>query len=308
MKILFITSTYLGDAILSSGILSHLLKKYPHAKITIACGPVPAPLFEGVPNLEHLLIIEKKPLSAHWIKLWAQCLFTKWDLAVDIRGTFLTYFLLASKRLIWSPSKAEDLRVHQLARFIGLSKTPPNKIWLSGAFLKKAEALLPAGPTYVALSPAANWSKKCWPLESYGTLAKYILGQSKKFPRAKLVIFGTEAQRKEMHPLFDQLPAEKVVDLMGLPHLLTVAACLKPCKVFIGNDSGLMHLAAALDVPCLGLFGPSPHTIYGPWGKKTAIARVNLPLEEIWRRVHKGEEVMSLLSVKEVEKVLTQFL
>ncbi len=308
MKIFFITSTHLGDAILSSGILAHLLGKYPDAKITIACGPIPAPLFEALPHLERLFIIRKKPFSLHWIILWFKCLFTKWDLTIDIRGTGLTYFLISSKRFIWKSSSETDLRVHQLARFMGLSETPANKIWLSLPFLKKAKELLPKGPTYIALSPTANWSKKCWPLDSFHALAKYILTHPKKFPHAKLVIFGTTSQRREVQLLFDQLPADKIIDLMGLPHLLLVAATLKQCQAFVGNDSGLMHLAAALDIPCLGLFGPSPHTIYGPWGKKTSIARVNLPLDEIWTRVHKGEDVMQLLSVKEVEKELKRLI
>jgi hypothetical protein len=308
MKILFITSTYLGDAVLSSGILTHLLGEYPDAKITLACGPIPAPLFEAMSHLERLIIIRKKAFSLHWISLCIKCLFTKWDLTIDIRGTGLTYFLMSSKRLIWKSSSDTDLRVHQLARFMGLSKTPANKIWLSAPFLKKAKELLPEGPTYIALSPTANWSKKCWPLDSFCDLAKYILTHPKKFPRAKVVVFGTASQRTDLQPLFDQLPANKIIDLMGLPHLLLVAAALKRCQAFVGNDSGLMHLAAALDVPCLGLFGPSPHNLYGPWGKKTSIARVNLPLDEIWARVHQGEDVMPLLSVKDVEKALERLI
>ncbi len=304
MKILLITSTHLGDAVLSTGILTHLVNKYPDAEITIACGPIPAPLFEAVPRLERLFSIRKKPFSLHWLILWFKCLLTKWDLTIDIRGTGLTCFLISSKRLIWKSSSDTDLRVHQLARFMGLSKTPPNKIWLPSPFLKQAEDLLPKGPTYIALSPTANWSKKCWPLDSYASLSKHILTHPKRFPRAKLVIFGTASQRADVQPLFDQLPPDRIIDLMGLPHLLLVAASLKQCQAFVGNDSGLMHLAAALNIPCLGLFGPSPHAIYGPWGKKTAIARVNLPLDEIWARVHKGEDVMGLLSVKEVEKAL----
>jgi ADP-heptose:LPS heptosyltransferase len=257
-----------------------------------------------VPGLERLIVIRKKPFSLHWISLWFKCLFTKWDVAIDIRGTGLTYFLITSKRLIWKSSSDTDLRVHQLARFMGLSETPANKIWLSPLFLKKATELLPEGPTYMALSPTANWSKKCWPLDSFQDLAKYILAHPKKFPQVKLVVFGTASQRADVQPLFDHLPADKIIDLMGLPHLLLVAATMERCQAFVGNDSGLMHLAAALDVPCLGLFGPSPHTIYGPWGKKTSIARVNLPLDEIWARVHRGEDVMQLLSVKEVAKAL----
>ncbi|MCG8512385.1 MAG: glycosyltransferase family 9 protein, partial [Rhodospirillales bacterium] len=54
MRILFITSNRIGDAVLSTGVLGHLLETYPKARITIACGPAPAPLFRAVPNLDRL--------------------------------------------------------------------------------------------------------------------------------------------------------------------------------------------------------------------------------------------------------------
>jgi len=52
--------------------------------------------------------------------------------------------------------------------------------------------------------------------------------------------------------------------------LLTAAAVLRRCAMFIGNDTGLMHIAAASGTPSLGLFGPSPATQYAPWGRHTA--------------------------------------
>ena len=75
--------------------------------------------------------------------------------------------------------------------------------------------------------------------------------------------------------------ARQVTNLTGKLDLLTTAACLESAKLFVGNDSGLMHMAAAVGAPTLGLFGPSRETIYGPYGRHTASVRTDLSYEEI---------------------------
>ena len=60
MHILFVTATRIGDAVLSTGLLSHLIGRYPMARLTIGAGPVAAPLFEAVPQLEQLEVIQKR--------------------------------------------------------------------------------------------------------------------------------------------------------------------------------------------------------------------------------------------------------
>ncbi len=66
-------------------------------------------------------------------------------------------------------------------------------------------------------------------------------------------------------PLLDLLPG--AIDLCGALSLPEVAACFKRCALFVGNDSGLMHLAAAAGTPTLGLFGPTPWAEYAPSGR-----------------------------------------
>ena len=61
---------------------------------------------------------------------------------------------------------------------------------------------------------------------------------------------------------------KNIVNLIGLPSLIEIYFLLKECKLFIGNDSGLMHLAAVCGIPTIGLFGPSDKYQYHPWGEK----------------------------------------
>jgi heptosyltransferase-3 len=72
------------------------------------------------------------------------------------------------------------------------------------------------------------------------------------------------------------------IDLVGRVDLLTAAAVLRRCAMFIGNDTGLMHIAAASGTPTLGLFGPSPVAQYAPWGQHTAWVRSAEPPEAMF--------------------------
>jgi ADP-heptose:LPS heptosyltransferase len=86
-----------------------------------------------------------------------------------------------------------------------------------------------------------------------------------------------------------------MLDLVGAVDLPTAVACLRRCRVFLGNDSGLMHLAAAAGTPTLGLFGPSHARRYGPWGPKAAFLRTPESYDELLRRVVPRGEVQGTL-------------
>ena len=72
MHILFVTATRIGDAVLSTGLLSYLVERYPGARLTIAAGPAAAPLFEAVPGLERIIVVQKRRWSLHWLALFAR--------------------------------------------------------------------------------------------------------------------------------------------------------------------------------------------------------------------------------------------
>jgi hypothetical protein len=71
MNILFVTATRVGDAVLSTGLLHHLIERYPGARLTIAAEPVAAPLFEAVPRLERLIVVGRRRWALHWLPLYA---------------------------------------------------------------------------------------------------------------------------------------------------------------------------------------------------------------------------------------------
>ena len=100
MKILFITATRIGDAVLSTGLINHLIAEHPNCKITVACGPVAAPLFGAIPNVDRVIPMEKKKRAGHWISLWRRTATTWWDWIIDVRGSGMAYVLPTLRRSV----------------------------------------------------------------------------------------------------------------------------------------------------------------------------------------------------------------
>ena len=269
MRILFVTSSRIGDAVLSTGLLDHLLRQYPDARFTVACGPVAAGLFTNMPRLETLIVFDKRRYSRHWLGLWWQCVFTRWALVVDIRASALSWLLPTWRRAVMR--KRPGHKTAQLAAILGLSPSPLPVAWTGPADRAKAAALVPADGPVIALGPTANWSGKVWPATRFIALFQALRAGPLPGARA-LVLAGPGAYEQALaQPVLDALP--DAINLCGTLNLSEAAACLARAAIFIGNDSGLMHLAAATGTPTLGLFGPTSAEEYGPAGRATAIAR-----------------------------------
>lgn len=269
-RILFITATRIGDAVISTGILKHLLRQNPGARVTVACGPVAAGVFQAMPQLERLILMPKQKMDGHWFKLWGQTLGTRWDQIIDLRGSGTAFFLLARRRQILKGGRRPGLRLAQLADSMGLAPPPLPIAWYAEADRDRARALLPEGRPYIGLGPTANWSGKIWPPERFVALFHRLRADA--LPEARPVIFAGpgQAEAELARPVLEALP--DAIDLTGRLTLPEAAACLARTALFVGNDSGLMHLAAAAGAPTLGLFGPSPVDEYAPSGRRTAVA------------------------------------
>src|SRR5215831_4973941 len=129
MHILFVTATRIGDAVLSTGLLAYLIECYPGTRLTIAAGPVAAPLFETLPGLERLLVIEKRRWSLHWLPFYAAVASKRWDLIVDLRGSALAWLLRVRERKVMAKGDPGLHRVHQLARLFDLDPPPSPRLW-----------------------------------------------------------------------------------------------------------------------------------------------------------------------------------
>jgi heptosyltransferase-3 len=266
MRILFVTSNRLGDAVLSTGLLDHLLRTYPTARMTVVCGPVAEGVFARMPRRDRTIVLRKQPYGRHWLPLWAATVTTWWDLVVDIRGSALSWLVPTRRRAVMR--RSEGHKTAQLAAMLGVSPVPLPVAWIAPEDRARAAALLPADRPLVALAPTANWAPKVWPAARFAALF-HALAQD--WPGAVPVVFGGPGQVEHdmAAPLLAALP--EAVDLVGKLALPEVAACLARATVFVGNDSGLMHLAAAAGAPTVGLFGPTNAREYAPAGRCTQV-------------------------------------
>ena len=273
MHILFVTATRIGDAVLSTGLLSHLIGRYPMARLTIAAGPMAAPLFEAVPQLEQLEVIQKRRWSAHWLPFYAAVATRRWDLVVDLRGSALAWLLRAGERRVMAKGDAREHRVRQLARLFRLDPPPSPQLWTAPRHDRAAAALIPPGAPVLAIGPAANWRGKEWRADRFAALAHRLTVPDGLLPGWRVAVLAAAHERRQAEPVLAAIPLNRRIDLVGKVDLLTAAAVLRHCALFIGNDTGLMHIAAASGTPTLGLFGPSPSDQYAPWGQHAALVR-----------------------------------
>lgn len=273
MRILFITATRIGDAVLSTGLLAHLVATYPTARFTIACGRDAAPLFAAVPRLERVIEIVKKPYAGHWIALWRECVPHAWEVVVDLRRSAIAWLLRAKVRRVFPGDDRPVHKVVSLARALDLDTPPAPRLWLGERQRAAAAELVPPGPPVLALGPGANWPPKRWPPRRFAALAERITAADGILPGGRVAVLGGPGDRDEARHLLEAIPPHRLIDLVGRIDVLTVSAVLRRCALFVGNDSGLMHIAAASGIPTLGLFGPSREDIYGPWGPLAASLR-----------------------------------
>ncbi len=282
-RILFVTATRIGDAVLSTGLIDHLLRTQGEVRITVACGPAAAGLFAHMPGLERVIILRKRRLAAHWFGLWRQVVGTRWDLVVDLRGSILAWCLWARRRAVMGRRRAGVPRLAQIGAVLGLDPPPTPVVWTSAQDRARASVLIPPGKPVIGLGPTANWRGKVWPPERFVALFNRLSSADGPLPGSRAAVFAGpgEAEALLARPVLAALPVGRTIDLVGRLSLSEAAACLARCALFVGNDSGLMHLAAAAGAPTLGLFGPSPVAEYAPIGPFTAVAQTKVPMAEL---------------------------
>ncbi len=299
MKILYISWTRIGDAVLSTGVLHELMRRHPDAKITVVCGPLAASLFANLPGLERVISMRKRALNMHWFDLWAAVVGTRWDLVVDLRRSLTAYVLRAKQRRVLGPTDHNQHRVAWLPSVIGLSAPVNPHLWMSEAQHAAAARILPAGPRTLAIAPVAARPEKTWSAQNFADLLLRLRAPGGACEGWRILLVAGPGEETQFQTLIDAVPSEACVLMTNQSDLLVVAATLARCTLFIGNDSGLMHIAAASGLPTMALFGPTNPKHFGPWGEKSCV--VEAPLVA-------GQRAITSLRVESVELAVHEML
>jgi heptosyltransferase-3 len=282
MKILFITSSRIGDAVLSTGLLNYMAQKWPDAKVTIACGALAASLFEGYPNLQQIIPMRKEKFNGHWAKLWTQVIRTRWDMVVDLRNSAVSRLVFTDQRYgFGSHIDRTRHKAEQNAAVMELNSTPELQLWFTEEQQARAREFIPDGGPVIGVGPAANWRGKTWPAERFIEVVKFLRARTGVMPAARVAVFAAPGEEEAAYAVLESVPPEARLDLIAKGNPGTAAAAIARVDFYLGNDSGLMHCAAAIGVPTLGLFGPSYPHLYRPWGPRADYIRTPETFDEL---------------------------
>ncbi|CAN5125790.1 glycosyltransferase family 9 protein [soil metagenome] len=273
--ILFITAMDVGGAIASSGLIKRLHDEAPGARFTIVAGPDTAPLFAAVPELDQL-IITKTACDGGMARfgLRRQLGRKRWSLIVDMRGIDIARSLKRERRAEIKPSPVPLHPVLAAARTLQVEEDPPAPYLFTTLEMDaEAAAHLGEGGPIVAMAPDGAWGGRVWPTERFAQIANRLFAPEGPLPNGRLLVLGPGGEDEATELARFAGIRQRVIGRPGDLDLAHGHACLKRCRLFIGNDNVWMHLAAAAGTPTLGLFGPSDEDVCRPWGDHARTVR-----------------------------------
>jgi heptosyltransferase-2 len=298
-KILMRSPNWVGDSVLAIPAMKAVRARFPKAEITVLARPWVAGLFTSATFLDEVWKEGKPESLAGWSRLARDMRSRQFDLALLFPNSFesalMVYLARVPQRVgyardgrkwmltnwVWPPAR-ERHQVHyylELAKAVSASIADPS-ISIEAAASEKEEARkllaaegVPPASRYIVLNPGAAYgSAKRWSEERFAELAA-LLARDTGF---RIVIIGSDAERRIAEKIREQAQCETAI-LNGKTSLETLIGVLAESSLMITNDSGPMHIAAALGVPTVAVFGATNAAETGPYGPKTRI--VSHPVE-----------------------------
>ncbi len=300
MKILVISSNLVGDTILSTGVIRFFYKQNPKAKFTFVIGPSAKPIFKNFIPAEKIITISKKKFNMHWLEIIYNCIGTKWDIVIDFRSSLLSYCLSHNKKFIFK-KKSNMNHVHQLSNYFGFDCS---ELFIDTNNHEEQEVKNNISDEfdYFVIFPGGNWMPKIWSVANYNILLKKILSRNKNI---KFILVGSKVEQNFYHDKITKNIDDKYfINLFGAS-LTQTAAYMKKSKLFIGNDSGLSHMASATNLKSIVLFGPTNDKIYGPFKKDSQVIRTNESYNYFKSiNIDKTKSYMDSISVEKIYNIL----
>ncbi len=305
-NILIIKPSSLGDIVLALPALSALRKSFPNARICWLARPDFAPLLQNHPHLDEIITFDRKFLGKAWyntaalrelVVLIKRLREERFDAVFDFQGLLRTGLLswLSGCKGRFGMANARELghlfynrKVTQGRSCIHLVDYYRSIVEASGAKLDEVEFLLPSQgkderqveqlltkrgadkKNYAVFVLGSAHTEKCWPVEKYAVLADKIAVQF----GLNIVVVGMEAE-KRITTRLKILAKTAVVDFTCLTSIPELVALLRGARIVVSNDTGPGHIAGALGVPVVLIFGPTNPARVAPYGRSETIVVVD---------------------------------
>jgi len=302
VKILILKPSSLGDVVQAIPVLRLLKQHLPGSSIYWWLDRRLVPLLEGDPDLAGVVRFERKRWASpiHWPEMWRSVRWLReqnFDWVIDLQclarsGAFA--WLANGQLLVGLDEPREGARgfydvvvrrasFHTHAVDWYLAVLPPlgvpvhwNFAWwperpeVAAAVQTKWET---NGARWIALQPGARWVNKRWPAEHFAEVVRRLAAQS---PDLRFVILG-DAEGKSVGETIALAAPERCLNLTGQTSLPEMAEWLRLCELMVTNDTGPMHMAAALGKPVVAVFGPTEPRRTGPYGQLERVLQHPLP-------------------------------
>lgn len=276
-KILFVSLSNIGDAVLTLPALDFIRNNFPEAEITVISGVRPAEIFQNNPFIRKVIPFDKKSTLSRKIAFIRQLNREKFDLVVDLRNSFFGIFLKAKFKtpfFLHTPRHLLHMKEKHLFKVKSL-KLKEEKIVLDKTFYipKEAEARINVllkenncsdNDKIIVIAAGAKSHTKRWDKEKFLELIDALYNEFK----AKIILVG-DKEDAAINSYILGLAKQKVIDFTSKTNLKELACLLKRSSLVITNDSACLHVASYFDVPVLAIFGPTNERKYGPWSNKS---------------------------------------
>ncbi|MFH1715689.1 MAG: lipopolysaccharide heptosyltransferase II [Elusimicrobiota bacterium] len=273
-NILIIQTAFLGDIVLTIPLINTIKKNYPQARLTILTTPIGKKILEGQYSIDHIIEYDKngyeKGFSSFraFIKLIQEY---KFDWAVlphrSLRSALLVWFAGIPRR--WGYDRSEGrwfltkkikykYGIHEIERNFDLVRDVCGSFDTTIKFpdydsVSDIKKNVKAGRKIIGVHPGSVWATKRWPLEYFIELIKKLVNDGRV-----AVVFGDKSDNaisNEIEKTFKDAP--NVINLIGKTNIKELIGSIRDLSCYVSNDSGPMHIAAALKIPQIAIFGPT---------------------------------------------------
>jgi len=300
-RLLIRATNWIGDAIMITPAVRAIRAHFPQAEISILAKPWVAPVFEHNPHMDRVMLYDGKGQHRSLmgkLRLAKELRHHRFDAVILLQNAFesalLAFLAGIPKRIGYDtdargfllthpvPCTSAIRAVHQTGYYLGIlrgiggaAENQDLELVISHADQERAwEILREHGispeDTRVGINPGATFgTAKRWFPERYAELCQRL----KKSWDCQILIFGGPGEEAMGHQLREHI-GDRCANFCGKTSLREAMALIQKCRLFITNDSGLMHVAAALDVPQVAIFGSTDHVTTSPRSDKSHIVKV----------------------------------